>query len=113
MSGEAKQLRELEGKMDKNETDLVNRRLSNEIMLRQRDILTRLLETEKAVRNQEEDEKRSSQSAKELSRPIPPMLQKYFTDQKSLLELYKTAPPQLKPYYRKMVENYFLYVGGK
>lgn len=113
LSGEAKQLRELEGKMDKNETDLVNRRLSNEIMLRQRDILTRLLETEKAVRNQEEDEKRSSQSAKELSRPIPPMLQKYFTDQKSLLELYKTAPPQLKPYYRKMVENYFLYVGGK
>jgi hypothetical protein len=109
--GGGKELREIEQKMDRNETDLVNRRLTAELMLRQKDITTRLLEVEKAVREQEQDDKRSSKSAQEISRPIPPALQKYITDQKQLLELYKTVPPQLKPYYKEMVENYFNLIG--
>jgi hypothetical protein len=99
--------------MDKNETDIVNRRLTAEMIQRQREILTRLLEVEKAVRDQEQDDKRSSESAKEISRPIPPMLQKYLTDQQQMLDLYKTVPPQLKPYYKNMVENYFHIIGNK
>ncbi|PQJ09193.1 hypothetical protein CJD36_020625 [Flavipsychrobacter stenotrophus] len=112
-NGNSKTLRELEQKMDKNETDIVNRRLTAEMIQRQREILTRLLEVDKAVREQEQDDKRSSESAKEISRPIPPMLQKYRTDQKQLLDLYKTVPPQLKPYYKNMVENYFHIIGNK
>ena len=71
-----------------------------------------MLETEKALRQQEQDDKRSSTAATEISRPIPASLQKYLTDQKNLLELYKTVPPQLKPYYRQMVENYFQMIGN-
>ncbi len=111
MNGNSKELRELEGKMDKTETDLVNRRFSAEMMQRQRDILTRLLEAEKSLREQEQDDKRSSKTPDEISRPIPPMLQKYLTDQKQLLEFYKTVPPQLKPYYKEMVEQYFRIIG--
>jgi hypothetical protein len=111
--GNSKELREVEQKMDKNETDLVNRKLNNELMLRQKDITTRLLEVEKAVRDQEQDNKRSSNSAQDLSRPVPPALQKYITDQRQLLELYKTVPPQLKPYYKEMVDNYFHIIGNK
>ena len=111
--GNSKELREVEQKMDKTETDLVNRRLSSDLLLRQKEIETRLLEVEKSLREQEQDDKRSSRSGEEISRPIPPALQKYITDQRQLLELYKTVPPQLKPYYREMVENYFHIIGNK
>ena len=112
MNNASKELRDLEQKMDRTETDLVNRRMSAEMMLRQKEILTRLLEAEKSVRDQEQDDKRSSQQAQDISRPIPPLLQKYITDQKQLLELYKTVPPQLKPYYKNMVEQYFHIIGN-
>ena len=89
------------------------RRLTNELLLRQKEIETRLLEVEKSLREQEQDDKRSSRTAVDISRPIPPALQKYITDQRQLLELYKTVPPQLKPYYREMVESYFHIIGNK
>jgi len=109
--GASKEMRELEQKMDKNETDLVNRRLTSELMMRQKEITSRLLEVEKSMREQDQDDKRSSKTAQEPSRPVPPALEKYVTDQKQLLELYKTVPPQLKPYYKDMVENYFHLIG--
>lgn len=112
MNGASRQLQELEGKMDKTETDLVNRRMTDELIAHQREIMTRMLEVEKSVREQEQDDKRSSKSGEEVSRPIPAVLQKYITDQKQLLELYKTVPPQLKPYYREMVEQYFHIIGN-
>lgn len=104
--GEA--IKEIQDNMDKMETDLVNKRLSQELLLRQRAILTRLLETQKAVREQEEDDQRSATEGKELARPVPPELKKHLRDRQQLLELYKTVPAQLKPYYRNMVENYYL-----
>jgi len=91
----------------------VNRRLSSELLQRQKEIMTRLLEAEKALREQEQDNKRSSRTAQEMSRPIPPELQKYMQDRQKLLELYKTVPPQLKPYYRNMVEQYYQLIGSK
>ena len=112
-SGSSKELREIEQKMDKTETDLVNRRLSADLILRQKEIETRMLEVEKSLREQEQDDKRSSTTGKDISRPVPPALQQYITDQKQLLELYKTVPPQLKPYYREMVESYFHIIGNK
>lgn len=109
----AKELRELEQKMDRNETDLVNRKLSAELMLRQKEIQTRLLQAEKSLREQEQDDKRSSKTSDDMSRPVPPALQKYINDKRQMLELYKTVPPQLKPYYKDMVENYFHIIGNK
>ncbi len=110
--GNAKEMKELQEKMDRTETDLVNRKMSNELIMRQKEILTRLLETEKALREQEQDDKRSSKNVAEMSRPVPPELQKYMKDRQSLLEFYKTVPPQLKPYYRSMVEQYYKMIGN-
>lgn len=106
MGDAAKELREIQEEMDKNETQLVNRKLSNDLLLRQKEILTRLLEAEKSVREQQQDDKRSSNTAKEISRPVPPELEKYMKDHKQLTEQYKTAPPVLKPYYQRIVEDY-------
>lgn len=109
--GGAKELKEVQDKMDRTETDLVNKRLSSELLLRQKEILTRLLETEKAVREQEQDDKRSSRNPQDMPRPVPAELQQFMKDRQSLLDFYKTVPPQLKPYYRSMVEQYFQQIG--
>jgi hypothetical protein len=111
--GNSKELREIAEKMDHTETELVNRRMSNELLLRQKEIMTRLMEAEKSLRQQEQDDKRSSQSAQDISRPVPPELQKYIQDRQKLLELYKTVPPFLKPYYKGMVEQYYQIIGNK
>jgi len=103
----AKELKELQDKMDRNETDLVNRKLDEDFYRRQREILTRMMETEKSLREQEQDDKRSSKNPDEISRPIPPELKQYLQDNKELKEQYKTVPPTLKPYYKQLNEIYF------
>lgn len=111
MGDAAKELREIQEEMDKNETQLVNRRLGSELLLRQKEILTRLLEAEKSVREQQQDDKRSSKTADDISRPVPPELEQYMKDHKQLMEQYKTAPPVLKPYYQKLVDDYYRQLG--
>lgn len=110
--GNAREMKEIQDKMDRTETDLVNKRLSSELMLRQKEILTRLLQAEKSLREQEQDDKRSSRSADDISRPMPAELQKFMQEHKDLIQQYKTVPPQLKPYYRSMVEQYYQAIGN-
>lgn len=111
--GNAKELKEIQEKMDRIETDLVNKRMSAEMMMRQKEILTRLLQAEKSLREQEQDDKRSSKSADEISKQIPAELQRYINENKQLSEQYKTTPAQLKPYYRNMVQQYYQSIGTK
>lgn len=106
MNGNAKELRAIQDAMDKNETDLVNRKLNSELMMRQKEIMSRLLEAEKSIREQEEDNKRNANAGKDEQRPMPPELQQYLQSRQSLLDLYKTVPPSLRPYYKKMAEEY-------
>ncbi|OSZ78241.1 hypothetical protein CAP35_08255 [Chitinophagaceae bacterium IBVUCB1] len=111
--GNAKELKEIQDKMDKTETELVNKRMSAEMIMRQKEILTKLLQAEKSLREQEQDDKRSSRSADDVSKPIPAQLQQYINDNKQLNEQYKTAPAQLKPYYRNMVQQYYQSIGNR
>ena len=92
--------------MDKIETELVNKKLTNEMMQRQNEILTRLLEAENAERERKQDEKRKSETAQELERKLPPSLQEYLKKREAEIDLYKTVSPDIKPYYRSLVEEY-------
>ena len=67
-SGNA-ELKRIADNMEKTETDLVNKRISQETLNRQEEILTRLLEAEKAEREREQDEKRQSTESKDLINP--------------------------------------------
>lgn len=107
----SQELREIQQQMDRMETDLVNKRFTEMLLTRQQDILTRLLKAEKAMREQEQDNKRTSKNPEPLSRPIPPELQQKLDENKSIKEQYKTIPPQLKPYYKNMVDQYFQILG--
>jgi hypothetical protein len=99
--------------MNKTEEDLVNKRLTSEMMKRQQDIMTRLLEAENANRQQEQDEKRKSETAKEPTKVAPEALQQYVKKRNSEIEQYRTVPPALTPYYKKLVTQYFNTIGVK
>ncbi len=99
-------LQDVIDQMDKTETDLVNKRLTNEILKRQQEIMTRLLEHEEAERQQKMEKQRESRTAEEKPRELPPELQEYLKERASEVEMYKSVSPELKPYYKFLVEEY-------
>ncbi|MCW3071958.1 MAG: hypothetical protein JWO44_1848 [Bacteroidetes bacterium] len=100
-------LGKLAEKMEETETDLVNKMLSNETMKRQQEILTRLLESEKAEKEREMDEKRQSNEAKNENFSNPNEFLEYNKLKQKETELLKTVPPSLNPFYKAKVNQYF------
>jgi hypothetical protein len=103
----AKQLREIADQMDQTEEDIVNKRLTEETLKRQEEILTRLLEATESDRQRKQDKERQSNTAEEQSRELPPALEEYLRKRNAELDLYKTVAPELKPFYKNLVEEYF------
>ena len=92
--------------MDKVETDLVNKRLTNQMMKRQEDILSRLLEHENAEREKEFDEKRKADAAKNVERKLPPALEEYLKQRSNEIDSFKKVAPSLNPFYKQLVEKF-------
>jgi len=103
----SKELQDIMDQMDKVEIDLVNKRLNNETLKRQEEIMTRLLEHEKAERERGLDEQRKAETATQKERKMPPSLEEYIKKREAEIEQYKTVSPALKPYYKQLVEDYF------
>ena len=93
--------------MEQNEVDLVNKKLTQQLINRQKQIMTRMLEAEKAQRNQEMDEEREAEQPKVITREMPPGFEKYLELKKKEIELLKTIPLELNPFYKKEVNDYF------
>jgi len=92
--------------MEQTEKDLVNKQLTNETMKRQQDILTKLLESEKAEREREQDEKRKSNEAKNEEFSNPKQFLEYKRMKEKEMELLNTVLPNLTPYYKEKVNLY-------
>ena len=108
MNGEdAKALQEIIEQMDQNEIDLVNKRLGSQLFKRQQDILTRLLEAEKAERERGLDDQRKSETATTKERELPPSLEEYLKQREAEIEMYRQVSPDLKPYFKFLVDEYF------
>lgn len=106
-SGKAGSLQKLQEMMEETETELVNKKITNQTLLRQEKILTRLLESEKAEKEREKEEKRESiEFANEISRNQKIFLE-YNRQKERELELLKTVPPSFKKFYKTKVSEYF------
>ena len=103
---------DLPSKMEQTEMDLVNKQLTEQLIQRQQEILTRLLETEKSAREQDMDEERKGETAKDYEKEIPRAFQDYLRLKEKEVELLKTVPPKLYPYYKKEVSEYFKRMGN-
>lgn len=104
---------ELPGKMEQTEMDLVNKQLTDQLVERQKQILTRLLDAEKSMREQDLDEERKGETAKDYEKEVPKAFEEYLRLKEKEVELLKTVPPKLYPYYKKEVNEYFKRMGTK
>ena len=104
---------DLPGKMEQTEMDLVNKQITEQTIRRQKEILTRLLETEKSMREQNQDQERKGETAKDYNKEIPRAFEEYLRLKEKEVELLKTVPPKLYPYYKKEVNEYFKRVGAE
>ncbi len=91
----SKALDEIMNEMNKVETDLVNKRLTNEMIQRQEQILTRLLEEERAERERDQDEQRQAEAAKQQPAKMPPALEEYLKKRRAEVEQFRTVSPAL------------------
>ncbi len=94
--------------MEKTEEDLVNKRLTSEMLERQQMIMSRMLKAEDAEKERELDDKREAKTAKKPPvRVVPEIVEEYKKKQEAEIEMYKTVPPTMKPFYKELVDKYF------
>lgn len=106
-------LQKMMQEMEKTETELVNKIINQNTIKRQQEILTRLLESEKAEMKREQDEKRESNEGKELPKPDPAKFFDSIGLPSKETELINTIPPSFRSYYRNKVNSYFIQIPSK
>ena len=102
-----KDLDKLIEEMQKTEKELVNRTLTDQTIIRQKNIETRMLESEKADRKQDQEKKRESTEGKDILNSNPPKDWNLDKTKQSQQEMLKTVPANLNYYYKEKVNNYF------
>jgi len=106
-NGAGGDLKKLSDLMEQNETDIVNKNITRQTMMRQEEILTRLLESEKAEREREKDNKRESKEGRENQLRNPNEFFEYNKQKEKEVELLKTLPPSYLPFYKNKTNLYF------
>ncbi len=93
--------------MEETETDIVNKRITNETILRQQEILTRLLQSEKAQREREKEEQREATEFTDQIDRNPNEFLEYNRRKEKEIELLRTLPPTFNQFYKQKVSEYF------
>ena len=104
-------LNEAAREMEKIEKDLINRNITRETMLRQQNILTRLLESEKAEKTREQEEKRESTEANNQKISNPGLNYQYNMKKKASKDNIQLILPVLSSFYKSKVNSYIVKIG--
>lgn len=108
-SGKGEELNDLLKELDKQEENLINKRWDDELINRQREILTRLLESEKALEEREFDEQRESFSGKDEDFSNQFEFLEYKKLKEKQLELLRSSDPNFARYYRDRANEFLLF----
>lgn len=100
-------MNKLQELMKETEQDIVKNKVTPETIKRQKEILTRLLEAEKAIREREYDKERKSNEGKDAPKRNQNEIKQYKGLKKEEEELLKTVPPALNLFYKKKANEYF------
>lgn len=105
--GKGNQLNPLIKELEEQEKALINKKFDQTMIKRQQDILTRLLESEKAIRERGFEERRESKSGKNV--PLSNLIRfdEYNRQKLGQMELLKAVDPVLSPYYKGKAAQYF------
>ena len=104
--GLGNQLNPLLKELEQQEKDLLLKRVNPETIQRQKEILTRLLESENAIMKRGFEEKRESQSAKDEQKGNQIRFDEYKRSKWNELELIKSIDPSLQLYYKQRSDKY-------
>ncbi|WP_179412568.1 DUF4175 family protein [Mucilaginibacter sp. E4BP6] len=99
--------------MEQNERDLVNKHITDEALKRQEQIQTRLLEAEKAEQQRDQDQKRESNTGRDMPPGYIKALQDYQQVKVKQTEQIKTESPALNLYYKQKINIYFDQINAK
>jgi hypothetical protein len=105
--GKGNQLNPLINELEKQEKDLINKNFSKEMIKRQKDILTRLLESEKAMMERGFEEKRESKVGKNVFLSNQKRIDEYNNQKLKQIELLRSVDPVFKKYYKDKANEYF------
>jgi len=105
--GEGNQLDPLIKELEKQEKELVNKRFSSDLINRQKQILTRLLESEKALMDRGFEEKRESKSGKDDFPGNKIRFDEYNKEKLKQTEILRSADPLYRKYYKDKANQYF------
>ena len=105
--GEGNQLDPLIKELEKQEKELVNKRFSNDLINRQKQIMTRLLESEKALMDRGFEEKRESKTGKDDFSGNKIRFDEYNKQKMKQTEILRSADPLYRKYYKDKANQYF------
>lgn len=101
-----RKMEELQRQMEQTEKEIVNKTISRQTINRQAQILTRMLESEKAEKTKGKDFERKSKTAKNKESQVEDFPEFKKLKQREA-ELFKQVPPVYSPFYKKKVNDYF------
>jgi len=92
--------------MEKLEKDLINLNINDNIINRQQNIMTRLLEAEKAYNEQDIDEKRESKTSNIENLSNPTLKFQYKRKENDVFDILKNENVKLNYFYKSILSNY-------
>ena len=107
-SGKGNGMNEMIKKIEETEEEIINNDFDLSSVIRQEEIKVKLLEMEKALK--EQDQKKERESKEGIKKNIENFNNKFDEYQRikqKEVDLLKTIPPNLKPYYKNKVNEYF------
>lgn len=98
--------------MEKLEEDIVNKRITNQTIRRQKDIMSRMLKAENAQQEREKEEKRKSDEYKgpEKTHNIDEI--RYEESIRKQQDFLRTNPIEYQPFYKQKINEYFFKKGN-
>ena len=105
--GEGNQLNPLIEELKEQQKNIINKQINKETINRQHEILTRLLESEKALLERGFEEKRESKSGKNRENSNKIDFKEYNKQKLKQIELLRYAEPLYKKYYKEKANEYF------
>ena len=107
--GQNRELNDMMEQMEQTETELVNKMITQQTMERLKELETRLLKHEKAELKREMEEQRESREGKDVNNRNLDEFLEYNILKNKEVELLRTVPPNLRPFYKEKVNQYFYF----
>lgn len=105
--GQSRELNEMMEQMEETETELVNKIITQQTIERLKELETRLLKHENAELKREMEEQRESREGKDINNRNLDDFLEYNRLKNKEVELLRTVPPNLRPFYKEKVNQYF------